>query len=97
MILAMVQAATAPHARPAPAGPPAIVERATADGGFAYTVVPFPADKLSAVQDMLDAAAAKHCARRSVVPGGQSYDQSTSSEGLAAPTILHLRMSYKCA
>ena len=102
MILALLQAAATPPAAssppppPAPPPAPAYVESKTDDGGFAYTVAKLPADKLSETQDMLDAAAAKHCGNRSVVPGEQNYDQSTSSEGLPAPTITHLRMAYRC-
>ena len=96
MILAMVQAAAAVPATPPPPAPPAFVESATDDGGFALTVATLPADKLSDMQDMLDAAAAKRCAAKAVVPGEQSYDQSTDSAGLPAPTITHLRATYKC-
>jgi hypothetical protein len=103
LILALLQAATPPPARtppappPPPAAPPAFAVGPSDDGGFALTVATLPADKLSEMQDMLDAAAAKRCGARAVVAGEQSYDQSTSSSGLASPTITHLRMTYRCA
>ena len=96
MILAMLQAAAAPPEAPTPPAPPAFVESATDDGGFAFTIATLPADKMSEAQDMLDAAAAKRCGTRAVVAGEQSYDQSTSSDGLPSPTVTHLRMTYKC-
>ena len=101
MILALAQAAAAPSAAPPSPAPPrpaplAVVESATAGGGFALSVAALPADKLPEVQDMLDAAAAKRCGAKPVVAGDQSYDQSTTSAGLAAPMISHLRMTYTC-
>jgi hypothetical protein len=92
MILALLQAAA-----PGSLAPPAFVESPTDGGGFAYTVATLPADKLSEVQDRLDAAAAKHCGAKTVVAGEQNYDQSTDSSGLPAPVITHLRMTYRCA
>jgi hypothetical protein len=97
MILALLQAVTPPPEAPAPPAPPAFVESATDDGGFALTIRSLPADKMSDAQDMLDAAAAKRCGAKAVVAGNQSYDQSTDSNGLPAPRITNLRMTYKCA
>lgn len=77
--------------------PADFVESPADDGGFALTVATLPAEKLTETQDMLDAAAAKRCGAKAVVAGEQSYDQSTSSDGLPAPTITHLRMTYRCA
>lgn len=96
MILAMLQAAAPPPAAPAPPPPP-FVESRTDDGGFAFTIKNLPADKMSEAQDMLDAAAAKKCGAKAVVAGEQSYDQSTNSNGLPAPSVTNLRMSYRCA
>jgi hypothetical protein len=79
------------------AAPVAFVESPSGDGGFVLTVATLPAEKLSETQDMLDAAAAKRCGTKAVVAGEQSYDQSTSSDGLPASTITHLRMTYRCA
>src|SRR3569623_195412 len=97
MILALMQAAATPPPAPAPPAPPPFVESRTDDGGIVLTIKALPADKMSEAQDMLDAAAAKKCGSRSVVPGEQSYDQSTNSNGLPAPTVTNLRMSYRCA
>jgi hypothetical protein len=97
MVLAMLQAAARPPETPVPPAPPAFVESATDDGGFALTIAKLPADKMPEAQDMLDAAAAKRCGTKSVVAGEQSYDQSTDTNGLPAPIITHLRMAYKCA
>ncbi|HSI18845.1 MAG TPA: hypothetical protein VK980_13820 [Sphingomonas sp.] len=97
MILALLQAAAEPPAAPTPPTPPAFVQSATEDGGFALTIKILPADSMSEAQDMLDAAAAKHCGTRAVVAGEQSYDQSTDSNGLPAPMITNLRMTYRCA
>jgi hypothetical protein len=97
MILAFLQAVAQPPVTPTPPAPPAFVETATDDGGFALTIKSLPADTMSEAQDMLDAAAAKHCGAKAVVAGDQSYDQSTDSNGLPAPRITNLRMTYKCA
>jgi hypothetical protein len=97
MVLALLQAAIVPPEAPNPAAAPPFVEHAMADAGVVYTVEAFPADKLSEIQDLLDAAAARHCGTRSIVPGDQSYDQSTDSSGLPAFLITHLRMTYRCA
>jgi hypothetical protein len=97
MILAMLQTVAPTPEAPAPPAPLPFVESATDDGGFALTVASLPADKMSEAQDMLDAAAAKRCGAKAVVAGEQSYDQSTSSDGLPSPTVTHLRMTYKCA
>lgn len=101
MILALLQAAAAPPATPAsppaPPSPSPFVENRTDDNGFAFTIKALPADKMPEAQDMLDAAAAKKCGSRAVVAGEQSYDQSTNSNGLPAPNVTNLRMSYKCA
>ena len=97
MILAMLQAAAPPPAAPAPPPPPPFTESRTDDGGFALTIKSLSADRMSEAQDMLDAAAAKKCGAKAVVAGEQSYDQSTSSNGLPAPSVTNLRMSYRCA
>ena len=97
MILALLQAAAPVPPAPPPPAPPAFVESPADDGGFALTINSLPADRMGAMQDMLDAAAAKRCGAKRVVAGEQSYDQSTNSNGLPAPLITHLRMTYRCA
>lgn len=92
IILALLQAA--PLAPPAP--PPAYAQSDTADGGFAYVVAVLPAERLSAVEEMLDAAAARRCGARAVVPGDQTYDQATDADGNPSPTITNLRETYRC-
>jgi hypothetical protein len=96
MILAMLQAAAPPPVASTPPPPPFTENRAD-DGGFAFTIRILPADKMSEAQDMLDAAAVKKCGSKAVVAGEQSYDRSTNSNGLSAPTVTNLRMSYRCA
>ena len=95
IVLTLLQAASGGMPGPAPAAAPplAYMRIAMAGGGVAFTVATLSADKLSEVQDLLDAAAAKNCGGKSLIAGDQSYDQTTDSNGNAAPTITTLRMT----
>lgn len=92
-VLMLLQAAA-----PAPAEPPAPPYQMSnlPGGAFLVTVATLPADRLAAVEEDLDRAAANRCQIGELSAIGQTYNQETDSAGNPAPVITNLELTYKC-
>ncbi|MEO9129790.1 MAG: hypothetical protein ABI240_01140 [Sphingomonas sp.] len=92
-VLMLLQAAV-----PAPAEPPAPNYQISnlPGGAFLITVASLQADRLAAVEEDIDRAAADKCEIGGLSATDQTYDQETDSAGNPAPVITNLQLTYKC-
>jgi len=65
-------------------------------GAFLVTVARLRADRLAAVEEDLDRAAANRCQIGELSATDQTYDQETDADGNPAPVITNLQLTYRC-
>jgi len=89
-VLMLLQAAA-----PAPAEPTYQISNLPG-GAFLVTVARLRADRLAAVEEDIDRAAANRCQIGELSATDQTYDQETDNAGNPAPVITNLQLTYKC-